>query len=714
MAGKGSRFIGKRFNETERKDLSKERGNRDRLKAPDREYIKLVQSSSPYCKEYKLHPNSLANMKPSSKWTVLIDETGQFDDERAFIDEGTAGKDAYQKGVRVVALFIPQETNLPLLEKGWHANQLNYDEIEQAVDTVLKSRCGVLGVHVNTLEYINDEHWLPAIASVLELGLRLIPKSGRTEFEVLAEQRGEFNASSDVLWSYISKAVKTRYAQAYPGQSEHLAITGRFIKKEDDRRNGYVDALAFLWGSNLTDLRKKSGLLGSCFYSSSRQTLRTSYDRMQKEGYVDPAEWTSLLDADPPNPKAQNYDALPLAILRNLGQRAQAEPRIWEKFSNYVSEHVNSKDVRLETLDRQIGWLEAFEPFAPPASPRARLRFLTSKLALNNHHGETLEKFKREEEFRELAKKLYYEDAPFVCDALITLAVAHTNAFEFEKIDELFKGKWEPEIIAKSPEIPGLKLCGRFLSTCGQAQAFIGENGKAASCFKDAIKQFRRLSDSAESALEISQTLCYRMIALMDAKENDAFEECVDEYFRLNLPAGVQIPEGETLTLPRVAEILRGADDNRSKYAHALLLRYLAVSKTKAAQKAKEIYFANPNEWQNGANHPWELIEFYRAVLGPKEAAVGRLELARKAIENDRGSDGTLGLIDSVILGAMLCYSGQDSDLSQEYLDRTVETRKNFSRIGEERLRILDEQRDPLKRREPLDFAKLILPFNFR
>ena len=147
---------------------------------------------------------------------------------------------------------------------------------------------------------------------------------------------------------------------------------------------------------------------------------------------------------------------------------------------------VNSKTVRLETLDLQLKWLESFEPGALP--PRTRLRFLTSKLAVNNRHGRMFGDFEYEEEFHSLANVLYEEDARLVCDAVVTRATAYVNALDFKKLGELFKRRWNAETIAKSPEIPGLKLAGRLLSTYGQYKCLIGENDEGVSYFKKAIK----------------------------------------------------------------------------------------------------------------------------------------------------------------------------------------------------------------------------------
>ncbi|MBQ3822576.1 MAG: hypothetical protein II807_05950, partial [Thermoguttaceae bacterium] len=470
-----------------------------------------------------------------------------------------------------------------------------------------------------------------------------------------------------------------------------------------------------LWGSErkeIKDLLQSSSLLGSCFYSANVQTLRDSLDHLRNEKTISPPDWTALLNAEVPN-ENNSYDTLPHSLLRELGQKVQKKPELWETFFAYFSEMVNSKTVRLETLDQQLKWLESFEPSALP--PRTRLRFLTSKLAVNNRHGRMFGDFEYEEDFHSLANTLYEEDARLVCDAIVTRATAYVNALDFKKLGELFKRRWNAETIAKSPEIPGLKLTGRLLSTYGQYKCLIGENDEGVSYFKKAIKLFERLSDSSEREIEISHTRERLMIAMMDAEKDAEFEQQFDKYFKyfaMNYPDRTE-DLNSNLSLSDVAKILSESGDDCSVYAHWLFLRFLAVSKTAKARKAKEVYFDASGKWKSGSNHPWELIEFYRGVLGPKDESFNRLNLARKAIEPDRKSDGAFRLLDCVFLGSMLYYREKDDCLVKGYV-KQMEAARKIKKIGDDRLRILEAQMEPSTRLEPLEFAKKILPFNFR
>ena len=246
---------------------------------------------------------------------------------------------------------------------------------------------------------------------------------------------------------------------------------------------------------------------------------------------------------------------------------------------------------------------------------------------------------------------------------------------DFKKLGELFKRRWNAETIAKSPEIPGLKLAGRLLSTYGQYKCLIGENDEGVSYFKKAIRLFERLSDPSESEIEISHTRERLMIALMDAEKDSEFEQQFNKYFAKNYLDRTE-DLNSNLSLSEVAKILSESGDDCSVYAHWLFLRFLAVSKTVKARKAKEVYFDASGKWKSGSNHPWELIEFYRGVLGAKDESFNRLNLARKAIEPDRKSDGAFRLLDCVFLGSMLYYREKDDCLVQWYAKQMEAARK--------------------------------------
>ena len=131
-----------------------------------------------------------------------------------------------------------------------------------------------------------------------------------------------------------------------------------------------------------------------------------------------------------------------------------------------------------------------------------------------------------------------------------------------------------------------------------------------------------------------------------------------------------------------------------------------------ADHPARAAYLAEKPRWsQPAVGHPWELIEFYRALLlpaGPERNA--RLESAYDLALAEGGP--TLQVIAAVIQGAAF-YDGGDVD-RESYGDLVARCAEALPALGEARLAALRGQPDPATRLAPLDLARAVLPFNFR
>lgn len=80
----------------------------------------------------------------------------------------------------------------------------------------------------------------------------------------------------------------------------------------------------------------------------------------------------------------------------------------------------------------------------------------------------------------------------------------------------------------------------------------------------------------------------------------------------------------------------------------------------------------------------------------------------RKAYDIAKCGDLTLQVIAAVILGSIYFY---DESVKQEFEKLVQYVRSLLPKLGE-RGKVLEQQL--LRNIEPLDFAKLVLPFNFR
>ncbi|MBP5542755.1 MAG: hypothetical protein ILM98_01660 [Kiritimatiellae bacterium] len=635
--------------------------------------------------------NALTALAPSDEWTVLIDETGKN------YSSDASGKN---RG-RLVALFVPKERPLDDLPEEWHAVEQGHLDGPNGVLDVIKriqtARSGLLGIPITALPYTTQEdQWFSCLEELLSLSLRLLPMEGATKLSLFVEQRGSVAGAMGT--SMLEKTITDvlhRLAQVFPERAKKITVCGKIIAKKDHPWNGYVDAAAFTWGSSTIQfVLKETGWLESCFLDGdSASLMRRALDALRSEDVPDANDWRKLLalvDAD-------NEASLVAALLTALGQEAKANVEIWKGFLDEVRNHLDSKAIRMDVLARQLGWLEKWAPDEAAMPPRMRLLWLVSRLATANHAGRTdmheVDSFRKE--FDELVARLYREDCPLCAHANLHLAVSYTNAFEFEKARALLLSMREWPV-----EGMGLRMKGRLLSSLGQHEAFLGNPVGALPLFDEAISLFRDLSEG--SGLEIAQTGAYAATAAMDAKTPDA-----DDRLAAYLWGGPFSEEKFAAEARRLAVSAEPVE----KYAHHILLRRLV--ELPENHPARAAYLSEKARWaEPSVGHPWELIEFYRALLLPAgEERNARLEAACElALADDNGP--TLQVIAAVISGSAFCDGGAAD--AAAYGDLVACCAEAVPELGEARLAALRGQLDPATRLAPLDLAKAVLPFNFR
>lgn len=660
--------------------------------APETPEVKAGESSVDdlFAKIGNGHANALPSLEPASAWTILIDETG------SDFSSGAAGK---TRG-RMVAVFVPAGTSLPDLPPKWHAVEMGAlegkDGVLDLVGRVQSAKCGVLGIPVTVLpETTEEDQWFSCVEDILSLGFRLMRIEGPSKISLFVEQRGF--ASGPTGSSMLSKTVADvlhRLARVFPERAKNLTVESRIVSKDEHPWNGYADAVAWTWGSTAASfLLPQTGWVGPCFLDGdAASVLRRCLDSLRTEGTPGAADWTKLLDFS----ASEGDTSLASAFLRALGQEAQLNASVWRSFLDETVRHLDSKAIRMNLLSAQIRWLKQWEPVDAQLPPRVRLMWLTSELAAANHAGQATlhESDAFRKEFDELCERLRREDCPLVAHAKLHLAVSYTNAFEFEKARDVLLPlrDWPVEGL-------GLRMEGRLLSSLGQHAAFLGDSAGALPLFDEAIALFRDLSEASRG--EIAQTGAYAATASMDAKTPDA-EERLAAYLW-----GGSFSEERFVS---EARRLSASSEPIEKYAHHILLRRLVELPTD--HPARTAYLAEKPWWSEPAvGHPWELIEFYRALLlpaGPERDA--RLESAYELAMAEGGP--TLQVIAAVIAGAVVANA--DAAARKAYANLVACCAESLPALGDARLDALRGQLDPATRLSPLALARAILPFNFR
>ena len=634
-----------------------------------------------------IHPNSILNLKPARRWTIVSDETGSLFGNDAFDSKKGAGY--------YVFVLVPDSANLPKLQRGWHAVNQPLKSLVSAGEDLAKSGCGVIGIPVKGLHPTNRQLWFACIETLLDIVLRILPVDGKTEIVLNVEQRGTADSGNVGLLEKTADDAMYHLSLVNPEKAKSICLSAAFISKTGCPFNGYADLVAFSRGCG-KDTRLvlgKFGWEGPCLISDSPDAVhafRRCLDLVHQGRVLPVADWNVLVQSR----DTQAAGSLIGALLRTFGEEARKDVALWRQYLDCVMAYLDSKAIRMSVLGPQIAWLKEYEPDVAQLPPRLRLLWLTAQLAESNHLGGT--KFGtelHEREFVELCERLKDEDAPLTCFAALHLAVEKTDAFEFGVARDILK-PWERERIA----VPGLRYHAQVLSSLGQHAAFLGDNEKALDYFKKAMDEFGRLSSDWQR--DFDQTCAYAVIAAMDAKSLD-----LERLMSLYLYGGEWSEETMVDMAHQFAAV--GEDEPDSKYAHAILLRYLVT--LPADNPIRSTYLADSAKWQwSEDGHPWELIAFYRALLLPQDDPA-RCEWLRRGYNLCSNGGPTLKAISAVILGALLHDGVATRD---EYMSKVEEVISLLPNIGKSRASALLAHVD--KPLPPLELAAKVLPFNFR
>ncbi|MFA6809777.1 MAG: hypothetical protein WCR47_01820, partial [Desulfoplanes sp.] len=487
-----------------------------------------------------LHPNDIRALAPAREWTLLLDETGS----------DFTGHASGQEGKFVGLLVNTQHPGLTPLPRAWHAVECDDPkEIDQVFQQVLDAPCGIIGLPLGALPETSGERWLDGMLAVIDWVLRLLPLKGQTKIRVAIEGRPPFppKIQADVA----ARDALSRLGRVWPERAKLLDLGIETIGKDGHPCNGYVDVLAYTWGSSMASSRerlKRSQLKGTCFLSFDARAMASFWDTWDRPGGISPAEWTQLVtSAD-----ACHRESIAYSLLFDLAVVCIRDSSRLQPFMDETRRHLASNAINLTRLGRQIEWLQAVVQNSASFPPAMRLIWLTTTLAQANHLGNIEEALLSE--MQDLGTRLREEDAPLVCYAHLHLAVHATNRFDFRMAEQMLE-PWA----TTDPAVPGLRYWGQIQSSLGQVAAFNGDNHGALLFFGKALDAFGRLSDPMEADQESSQTLCYKLIVSMDDDRlADAdVREVMIAYLRI-----MGLPE----ELADVAAFLAQTDKSSTKY----------------------------------------------------------------------------------------------------------------------------------------------------
>lgn len=620
-------------------------------------------------------PRVLA-LKPSPRWTVLIDETGE-----NFGEVGAKGREG-----RFVAVILPGHTRLRPPPSGFHATKATDDQLDWALQHLLDADSGILGVTLRDLPPTPGERWVDGVLELVDWLLLLLPRAegAPVEIDVRVEARGAFVPGQD--WETAARDLLRRHASRDPSSVDGVSLSIRTFGKLHEPLLGYADLVAHTWnaGSDATRARLQgSELRGLCLMEGSAPALRALWNGFTREQVLSPEAWVALIDT----PACDDPNAIAGLLAGRLAEIAQAQPAVWQGYVDAALAHLDSKAVDLRRLGRQLGWLAMAAPEGERLPPLARHAWARARLTEANHRGAVDSDAERE--VAELGESLLAERSPVVCEGDLLRAVIATNRFAFEEASAVL-ARWSDVDV----RVPGLQMWARVQSSLGQHLAFQGRHADALACFDLAIEAFGGLSDPRLAAAEQRHTGAYRAIVMMDDPEvsdadaRRAVEDLlgpIDDAL-LRLPASVE---------------------PRDKYALHVLLRW-TWHRGDVATRARVV--ATAKKWAAGEGHPWSLICLYRAVLLEEAGdAVGALDWLREGVRlawnNDEGP--TVRFI-GLVVAALLAIRGEADPRSGEAIARLR------AQLPAAASRIDRVEREVAAPGEVHTFLAEVLPFNFR
>jgi tetratricopeptide (TPR) repeat protein len=538
------------------------------------------------------HPNAIANLQPSAQWTLVIDETGQ-----SFSAEADELDDTSKDLGKVVGLLLPQGMTLPALPDNYHATDKSTDKIEQVLVELLKHPVGIFGF--TSKDPVSGRYsWFQKIQQLSRWVLQLLPmQPGQvTRVDIQIEQRSGYNASDDL--KAVGELLMADLMEINPDRFGLLRLNMNIIDKNGHPANGYVDTIANCWGSQVAAKKKLLNLAklpGHCLIRPSDDAV---YERLlsalEGRSALRPADWYDLLQSA--GGHVENNTAMVFGCLQQLGSHVKANPRIWNSYLREVQLRLRTKDYQLSGLARALDWLEKYQPDDLTLPGGLKLQQQSVRLALANHQGYSDNAALLE--LVQLATTLKEEMAPQACEALLRVVVAATNAMDFSSCEGLLD-----EWLALPVATVGLLNHGKLHSTKGQLLAFQGRYQEADTCFTEAMRQFGRLSDSAQAKREINQTRSYQQFAYLrnPALSDEPFKDGLMMYL-------ADIVQGNS-TKPVFERLARSGHPVR--FAQQLGWRAMqerpAVFVDEQAQMLKI-----QDQWLQEEDHPWPLIMFWR------------------------------------------------------------------------------------------------------
>lgn len=565
------------------------------------------------------HPNSLRGQKSSINWNIFIDETG------SVFDETARELSSFDQSVgKIVAVAIPAGVVLDSAD-GFHARDSTFEQVDTMLQRVLEAPVGILGLNVQD-QTARHRYWIGHVLHLIRWALLQLPVpigNVGCKIQIYIEKRGRFDEQTNL--DVVREALEGEMRVLDPERYNSLELDLRVMGK-DHPMDGYVDAVAFTWGSPAPaskDRLKKSLLRGHCLIDTDDTSLHHLYLALSQHGPLAPGDWYTLCAAATNDPKESFLGR----AIEKLGNELQQHPGQWQRYLAEVQLRLQSKQYFLPELGQAISWLQRHAEKTQKLPGVLQLQLSSSNLALANHQGQINQELIGS--CLEWVNQLHDEAPQLACEAILRMSSTLTNNFEFNALEHVVDN-WLDKPVA----VAGLLNYGKLQSTKGQLLAFQGEARQSLPYFEKAIFSFERLSDCTQAKREVRQTHNYRLIALMNTTLMQSPEYEIDKATPLIL---AEITKHLGDRDPASISRSMAGSTHEERFEHHLWLRAMTYFPNKMIE-SRQIYLQQTTQWQEGQDHPWPLISAYRAWMlldaGDIKAAQQEIESAILTCEN--------------------------------------------------------------------------------
>ncbi len=356
-------------------------------------------------------------------------------------------------------------------------------------------------------------------------------------------------------------------------------------------------------------------------------------------------------------------------IMSDLKKRLENNVELKTK----ILESIEAKYLAKNRDLRKLRWyfkeiMPFIESLEETADTVTKLMFTSVRLQDANHEGNPakIEKYLADYD-EKWAKAIQLREFEIAADCELHLAVHYNDMFQFDKAFETLKRNEKYFDYFKLPTV------AKFYSSLGQNKSINKNFGEAKRWFDKALEEFNK-SEDRNKALEIEQTSVYRLFNALEGND----------------PEYPKMFTGFFGTSPEIAAKFANENSVADQYKHHLLVRSL-FSRNDLGE-FKTAYLAEKKNWNFLPQHPWQLIEFYRAMLeNDSEKSYVHMKNALAICENEEHG-GVIYLIGAVIAaaGATKFTGDKKEDLQQKALE-FVEKAENM-RVAGKKTAMLSEK----------------------